>query len=131
MVDILGFQDDLEKKSNGVKVSLGGDAFLLVAAFGTAAFYESMRVNRERIAEDPTNASIEENSNAYVIAFAETILLGWGGITENGVDVEYSREKATEWLSDPAKSRFFEKVEEESRSIENFRAEIADKEKKH
>ena len=130
-MDILSYADDLAKKKDGVKIPLSKDAYVLVAAAGTPGFYEAMLASRNRIAEDPENATPDENKLAYVEAFADAVLLGWGGITENGEDVEYSREKAIEWLSDPAKERFMEMIEAEARSIENFRARAIEKEKKH
>ena len=129
-MDILNFADDMDKKTDGVVIKLSKDAFIRVAAFGSPAFYEAMRVNRDRIADDPLNPTTDDNRQAYIEAFAETVLIDWGGLTEAGEAVKYSVEKAIEWLSDPAKVRFLEKVETESRRIENYQVESLKREKK-
>jgi hypothetical protein len=130
-MDILEFTDDLEKKTKGVKVFLNREksAYIVVAAWGTAAFWESFRKHKEAICADADNGTEKELSRALASAVADTVLLGWEGITDEGKDIKYSKEKAIEWLSDPAKERFFEKVRDEAVKAENFKAQRLQKEK--
>lgn len=130
MFSILAFADDLNKKRDGVKVKLGGDASITVAAHGTPAFYEAFRKARARITggDDPTAEQLQQIAAE---AYAEAVLLGWEGLSDlKGAPLEYSKKKAVEILTDPQFERFFELVDRESKNVANFRLAATEAEKK-
>lgn len=129
-MDILDFTYDLEKRTKGVKVPLGKDAYLLIAESETPEFWEVHRTIRESVASPEDDLTLEQQQDVLCRTFAECVLLGWEGLTENGEPVEYSKEKAVEWLSAKDKERFFNKVYAESKKFANFKAERLEKEKK-
>ena len=124
------FADDLDKKRNGVRINLGGGAYIIVAAAGTPAFFESFRRHREQIIGDDT-ATAELLSRVAAEAYADTVLLGWGGLEDlDGSELVYSRARAVELMTDPKFERFFNLVDAESKNIANFRLKVVNDEKK-
>ena len=128
-MDILDFKDDLDKKNNGVKKFLDADkeTWILVAAYGTPQFWETRDKFYKQLNKD--ELSTEDHADVLAKTYAEAVLLDWC-LTEDGKNVPYSKEKAIEWLSNPALSRFFEIVDLHAKSVENFRYKKQQDEKK-
>ena len=124
------FADDLDKKRNGVRIDIGDGAYIVVAASGTPAYYESFRRHREEIIGDE-KATSDLLSRVAAEAYADTVLLGWGGLDDlDGNELVYSRSKAVELMADPKFERFFNLVDAESKNIANFRLKVLTDEKK-
>ncbi len=114
------FAVDNEKAAHGVWVPISQDARLKIARTNNPNF---RRVFRKLIA--PYTAAIRTNSlsddldeKIMVQAMAETILVDWQGITENGEPVPYTVEKAKEYLMHEP---FREMVSTFSRDLELFK----------
>lgn len=129
-MDILDFTYDLEKRVKGVRIPVGKDAYLIIAESETPEFWEAYRRISTEITGDTEQPTIEQSKEIYCKTLSECVLLGWGGITENGEPIEYSKEKAYEWLRAEDKEKFFDKVISESKRFSNFQAERIEKEKK-
>jgi len=89
-----------ERAEQGVWIPIGEDARLKVARANNPNF---RRVFRKLIT--PYTAAIRSNSlpddvddQIMIRAIAETILVDWQGITENGEPIPYSVEKARKYL---------------------------------
>jgi len=114
------FAVDKEKESSGVWVPIGENARLKIARANNPNF---KRLFRKLIA--PYTAAIRTNSlpddvddEIMIKAIAETILVDWDGITENGAPVPYSVEKAIEYLKHEP---FRDMVTTFSRDLELFK----------
>lgn len=129
-MDILELTYDLKKRTEGVKIPLGGDAYLLIAEHGTPAFYEAYTNHKKDHEQTGGDLDLKALTEIYCKSVVDAVLLGWGGLSEGGEDVPYSKEKALEWLLDPAKEPLAKKVEEESKKFANFKAERLEDEKK-
>lgn len=68
--------------------------------------------------------SSPEAKAAMAPVVAEYILVGWENMTNDGVPVPYSKEKAIELLSDPALEDFYDWVLSIAGSADLFRADV-------
>ena len=96
------FKEDPKKRVEGVAVTIDKDGTkIIVAREGnpkyTAALQELMSA---RMKEMKTTVLDTEEFDLHVLkrAYASKILLGWSGVTENGVEVPYSVEKGYQYL---------------------------------
>lgn len=97
------FGNDPKKSVEGVWFDFDETTRVLVARSNNAKFQGAMR---KKLA--PHKIAIRTGTLSEVMAkkimtevMAETILLGWEGITENGVPVSYTPEVAAKYLGDP------------------------------
>lgn len=108
------FATDPKKEQEGVWLSVGEDASLLIARKGNKRYNEKMRrVNDERAVQRRVALdTLSEDEGAEIMAeiLAETVLLGWKGIEDEGVEVPYSVAAAKERL---IKYKDFRKLVEE------------------
>jgi len=123
-MDILELTYDLKKRTEGVKILLGGDAYLLIAGVDTAEYTATYGKYLNELKESKENAVAAQE--ALCRALADHVLIGWEGITEKGEEVAYSKDKAFEWLMDPAKEKFFSLIYTEASNFDNFKAEALD-----
>jgi len=120
---ISSFAVNEEAEIRGVHKSLGDGASILVARAYNDNYNKRFREEMEpyRSATGITGLSDEAADEIFIKVMAETILLGWEGLTDDdGNLVEYSVETAVEWLT---KYKEFRKiVSATSSDIDNFRA---------
>ena len=64
--------------------------------------------------------------NIEIKGIANTVLLGWRGLKDNGVEVEYSVQKAIEYLGDESLQWFRDFVRDQAQDMTNFRDEITE-----
>lgn len=121
-MEIGKFRTDPTLENQGVWIDLGDGAKILVARAGNRKHAELL----SKLTSDPgykqrhkqDTVTEEEYETILVTCLAKTILLGWEGLTENGVEVPYTVERAMELL----KMRDFRKlVQESSAEAANFR----------
>ena len=101
---------DLKKELEGVWEPLGGGGEVLVAAWNNPNFDKALADQPRQIRRrmDRGKLSDEEDREIMVVVVADTILLGWKGISDAGKEVKYSRKTAIERLA--SYPRFFRDV---------------------
>lgn len=96
------FATDPKVEVEGRWVPLAVDAKVLVARAGNPKFTEKMR---KLLKQNSVNLSNKSKENTDLVerlvleATAETVLLGWEGLTYQGVPLEYNQENAIKLLS--------------------------------
>ena len=65
--------------------------------------------------------SDEEIDKIFITALSKHVLLGWENVTEDGVEVEFSEERAFDLLSRPELRDFREWVAERSQDMNAYR----------
>lgn len=88
------FKTDDKKETQGVWIGVGNGAELLIARKGNKRYNDKLKqVNKERSVQRRVQLdTLPEDESVEIMAeiMAETILLGWKGIKDDGVDIEYS-----------------------------------------
>lgn len=100
-MDILSSYTTDEKLENEGKVfPLSKDSSLLVARSGNTKYVAMLRKQMQEAQLDLASGDeADQLAEAILIdVMAKTLLLGWKGLTEGGVEVAYSVEKAKEYL---------------------------------
>ncbi len=91
---------DTKKELEGVWEPLGGDAEVLVAAWNNPKFDKALAEQPRQIRRrmDRGKLSDEEDRKIMVVVVADTILLGWKHLIDDGKDIKYSNKAAIEML---------------------------------
>lgn len=100
-MDILSSYTTDEKLENEGKVfPLSKDSSLLVARSGNTKYVAMLRKQMQEAQLDLASGDeADQLAEAILIdVMAKTLLLGWKGLTEGGVEVTYSVDKAKEYL---------------------------------
>lgn len=102
MADLRKLRFDPKKAVDGVWVDWY-DAKLLVARASNKRFRDRYAKLSEPHLKELREKTADESLSTRILkqAIAETILLGWDGITEGDQPVPYSPEKALELFNDP------------------------------
>lgn len=89
-------------EEGGVWIELGDGASILVARAGNKENRAALKrlIAPHKVALRNDKLADEVLERLTIEAMAETILLGWKGIRENGKDVPYSRDNAVRLLTD-------------------------------
>ena len=102
-MDILRvFSSDKSKEQSGAEVQIGEGTYVTVARSGNKAYNKLIAAawDKNKFALDRKDDDAEALAEKLTIeAVAKTILKGWRGFTEKGVEVEYSYAKALEYLA--------------------------------
>lgn len=124
-MELSKFKQDTDKTENGTWVDVGDGLLLLIAKSGNrkslAAYQRLMKPYKQMQERGMMPEDKVRELNVRLVA--ESILLGWQGLTDNGVTVPYSPEKAYEILSDPAFSELLSLVQNLSSEPEVFKSE--------
>ena len=122
-MDFNSFKTDLGREDGGVWVDLDATARVKIARTGNSRYRDLLRAklkpHRRAIQAETLSDDIADRLLAEVMA--ETVLLDWQGLTENGEPVAYSTAKARELLSDPALKDFRELIGQLAGDMELFR----------
>jgi len=113
---------DIEKERDGVWIEIDKTTSVMLARYLNPKHKKCVSKLMKPYArlQRMNNLSDEITDKIEAQAIAETILLGWKGLKENGADVLYSKEKAIEIMMDPKYSAFADLVKELSSDMENF-----------
>lgn len=121
------FVTDSDKEQKGVELHIGEGFYVKVARSGnpraTAMFRELTSDPQFAVARRSGLLSDEKYDEVIFEVYSNTILVGWRGLTDNGADVPYSREKAKELLRH---KDFFAIIKEFSETQENYRTEAVE-----
>ena len=96
------YKTNEEQEVDGAWVSLSATASIKVARMGNIRYRECMRKKSAPYRQSGIANAIPPEVLEQVVreAVAETILVGWKGITTDGVDVPYSRETSLKFCTD-------------------------------
>lgn len=95
------YNTDYKKELEGVWEPVGGDAELLIAAWGNPAFDKKFsnqprqvrsRINRGKLSD-------AEDREIMIQIVVDTILLDWKNLTELGKTIKHTRENAVKMLT--------------------------------
>jgi hypothetical protein len=123
-MDIRKYRTDVKAELEGVWLPVGDAKFLIARhnnARYQAAWRRHMRPHWDAGTETFKQLPADEAIRITCDTLAETILLGWEGVTEGGEPVPYSKEKALEYLMDPAMHDFRELIVEASQDQARYR----------
>lgn len=121
-MDILAtYVTDEKLETEGTWFPLSKTAKLLIARSGNPNYVKVLRAKMKEAQLDLSTGDEADQLAEMVIidVLAETVLLGWKGITHKGVDVPFSRETARTYLKVP---EFRRKVVALSENFESYRA---------
>lgn len=117
------FGVDKNKEVDGVWENITEDIRIKIARIGNPRYQKAiqkyMRPHRRTIRRGTVDDSIIEQ--CVIKAMADTVLLGWEGVEEDGKALVYSRDEAERLLTDYREFR--EQVSEIASELEAFRAE--------
>lgn len=125
-MDLSTLKIDTEGKAvEGVWFDYGEGCRLLIARLGNRKFadYHRRLLKRHQHLVDTGRMPLDLSRKLFAESCANTVLLGWEGITEGPDELPYSVEKAQEILADPKYEVFANDVMEFARGLEAFRAE--------
>lgn len=128
-MDLSKFRVNTKSVEEGVVVDCGEGLKIRVARSGNAKHTKELqRITKPHLRSYQNKTISDELVLEHSLqAFVGTVLLGWEGLTIDGADVPYSREKAIEVLRDPQYKDFRDMVESLASEAEVFRnEEIAD-----
>lgn len=117
------FGTDEDKETNGVWEDLTEDVRIKVARIGNTRYQKVlqrlMKPHRRAVRRGTVDDSIIEK--CVIKAIAETVLLDWEGLEEDGKKIVYSQATAERLLNDFREFR--EQVTEIASEIESFKIE--------
>lgn len=117
------FGVDKTKEVEGVWRNLGSDMQVLVARKGNPTYQKIltrlMRPYRSMSRSIPDDLA----EDILIESMVQGLLLGWNGLTEDGVEVPYSREAAKRLLKEYPEFR--QAIDQLCSDLENFKAEEA------
>ena len=101
-MELKDFKTDKDKEKDGVWEDLGDGCSVLVARYGNQAMINAYRkyprVLRQRL--ESGQVDDDKSSNILSKVMADTILLNWKGLKEDGKEVIYSKEECIRILAD-------------------------------
>ncbi len=118
--DINNFKTDKTAETAGVWVEFGGGASFKLASFDSPAFTEAFRKATKPYHDLGRKVPTEDQEVIMAKCMAQHIVLDWKGVFEGDNVLEYSIEAAERLLNELDWIR--NKIVEQARSLENFRA---------
>ena len=101
-MELKDFKTDKDKEKDGVWEDLGDGCSVLVARYGNQsmvnAYRKYPRVFRQRL--ESGQVDDDKSSNIMSKVMADTILLDWKGLKEDGKEVVYSKEECVRVLTE-------------------------------
>ncbi|QBJ04562.1 tail assembly chaperone [Pseudomonas phage Lana] len=131
MLDLAKIAVDPKLSQEGVWAEFWGGRFLL-ARRGPAyqARLGELYLEKKDLIKSDTKEGTEALMEIYQRSFADTVLLNWEGVSDEGVEIEFSPEAAFKVLSDPRLAELTTFLEQFSLNHSNYReaaeAEVAD-----
>ncbi len=117
---------DDKKVEEGIWVEVDDTTSLLIARIGNKRFNEIMTREQKPLRRAIRNGTVPDSVSEKILikAMAGAILLDWRGLTLDGVEVPYSKQKCIEILSDTRFRDFREFVLEYANDAEQYREEL-------
>lgn len=113
--DLNQLKTDKDLATNGVEIEAAPGFFIRVARLGSSRYTEAV----SRHSRKTKIQAGDDNKDVLVKAVAETVLIGWRGLQDDGKDVPYSRATAERILTEYPE--FLALVLEEASKLDNFR----------
>lgn len=128
--DLADIELDLSAAEQGVEIEIGDGAFITVGRWGSQRFKAAVQKyagnklsaiqQRARMSRKARSKQDEEAARIMAQIIADSILLGWRGITEGGRELSYSFDEAVRVLMDERYDNFRDLVELEAKNEERF-----------
>ena len=101
-MELKDFKTDKDKEKDGVWEDLGDGCSVLVARYGNQAMVNAYRRYPRVLRQRLESGQIDDDKSANVMAkvMADTILLDWKGLKEDGKEVAYSKEECVRILTE-------------------------------
>lgn len=126
-MDLRNLEVDASKELEGVWHNIDWVTSVRVARYGNSAFQKAMQKLLESAPKHKTSREEWRESDEYDAELntiiAETILVDWKGMLYGGVEVEYSVNKAVEFLNDPKLKDFRELILQLAMDASQYRAQ--------
>jgi hypothetical protein len=128
-MDFKTFATDEKKEEQGVVIPLGPKSWIRVARIGNRNFRDKSKIKMQPYETLARIGKVPEEIQEQIVRelIAETVLLDWGGFTEDGKEIAYSYDNALRALTE--NKDFFAFVAECGNSSDNFRPSKSDTEK--
>jgi len=96
------YATDKALETEGVWHKLGGGIEICVARANNKKYKKVLSAKLSPFRQDMANGMMDNDilEEAILEAMSKTILVNWKGVTEDGVEIPYSVEKAAKFLSD-------------------------------
>jgi len=117
------FATDEKSELEGIWEDAGGGAKVLVARVGNKRYTERFKRLGKGLQRQLDRGSLPEDKQAAILIsiIADTILLDWSGLADEGETVEYSKENAKAKLKKYPEFRQF--IWDIANDVENYRLE--------
>jgi len=133
-MDLKEYRVDLGAEVEGVwtPVDEVGTSFL-IARWNNPRHARAMR---EKLADNnlfsrmKSNVDDKELRRLEAEILADTILLGWRGLKDNGIEIEYSRDRAVELMGDPSLDQLKNLVLGYAQNFASYRVDRIEEDKK-
>ena len=95
------YNTDSKKEEEGVWEPMGGDCKVLVAAWNNPKFDEALAAQPRQIRRriDRGKLSDADDREIMVVVVADTILLGWKNLLDDGKEIKYTKALAAKMLA--------------------------------
>ena len=99
-MELKDFKTDKDKEKDGVWEDLGDECSVLVARYGNQAMVNAYRRYPRVLRQRLESGQVDDDKSATVMAkvMADTILLDWKGLKEDGKEVVYNKEECVRIL---------------------------------
>ena len=101
-MELKDFKTDRDKEKDGVWEDLGDGCSVLVARYGNQAMVNAYRRYPRVLRQRLESGQVDDDKSSTIMAkvMADTILLDWKGLKEDGKEVPYSKEECVRVLTD-------------------------------
>ena len=118
-MELKDFKTDKNKEKDGVWEDLGDGCSVLVARYGNPAMIKAYRKYPRVLRQRLESGQVDDDKSATVLSkvIADTVLLDWNGLKEDGKEVVYSKEECVRVLTEypDVRDMIFEMANEAAR----------------
>lgn len=126
MADINDIKTDINKEVEGVWVDFSMGIRLKIARARNPKYTELLQALVAPVKIEVRDGKINQDELEDILkqVRAETILVGWENIEENGVEVPYSSERALEYFMNPELKDFYHFVVIVSENADQYKKKV-------
>ena len=101
-MELKDFKTDKGKEKDGVWEDLGDGCSVLVARYGNRAMINAYRRYPRILRQRLESGQVDDDKSATILSkvMADTILLDWDGLKEDGKEIVYSKEECVRILTE-------------------------------